>query len=73
MAEKELTQKERIELEGRSGGPVSNAMLDCANCKKAYDDNDDPRNTSMCEEYTVKPGSVLLGGKCKLKEAIDEA
>ena len=60
--------KERVELEGRSGGPVTNAMLTCSDCKFVLDDTEKRSNVSSCKKFAGKPTKVLLGGECDKKE-----
>lgn len=67
MSEDIMSMKDRVELEGRSGGPVKNSMLTCKDCAFRIEDADDSRNTTRCEIFELKPVSVLLGKSCKEK------
>lgn len=69
MPNENVSMKERVELEGRSGGPVTNDMLVCAGCEFAIDDTNDRRNTSRCKRFPLKPTKVLLGKDCDEKKA----
>lgn len=72
MSKENASMKERVELEGRSGGPVTNDMLTCSNCMFVFDDSNDQRNTSRCELFTLKPTKVLLGKECDEKVVRNE-
>ena len=43
---------------------IRNGQLVCADCKHRFDDSKKLRNTAICEEYPLKPISVLCGGNC---------
>lgn len=46
---------------------ISNQDLVCRDCLYRYDDSGIWGNTSKCEMYeTMKPSSVIDGGKCDL-------
>lgn len=50
---------------------IRNADLVCRDCRHKFDDSVMLGNTSKCEEYTLKPVSVLSGGNCLMFEKRD--
>ena len=49
---------------------ITNEKLTCKNCKFKMDDSEIFGNTIKCEQFTVKPRSVLKGSDCVKKEAV---
>jgi len=65
MANKNLNPLgEKFKKDKLKFNQIKNENLVCKDCKKKYDDEQMPCNTSKCEAFNIKPFEVLDGGDC---------
>lgn len=59
--------EDRIKSEQSTIQRITNSDLVCHDCAFAFDDSVVLGNTSKCSKYSMKPASIIAGGKCELK------